>query len=293
MSNETSATNAEFTPADEFTKQAAESDNNEQVFETEELPEGVNPEDLGYEEISLDELEEEENFIGDKENSAETKLLEDIHNIPIISDKEKYKRIKDIVENGEIDYNSVNSVETMIYILHAVNEVIESRDYYKKYARRLSAKTPDGKELVDVNGLKDSLEAMYNVISEAKNTQSRKVRFEIMNTLNTLTILCRDVLSCYHQYDPNDIEAIVDWMNKLTDFPEYLSIFKDVYFSFVIGYVNSMLKKKKDISKVYIKALGILVKLNSRVLNVILKEKSEMYSPLVKYVKKIKEDNKL
>lgn len=276
----------ELIPADVFTLKQTEDEKDDDSDFTEDEFFGNDPEAMGYEEIDSEELAAMQ---GDH-SVIDEQLIYRLRNTPAINE-ERYHRLKKHLEAGHIDFQKINSVQTLIDLLETWQRMINESDVYNKIV--LGNKTYKKPPEVDISILLKSLNDVLDIISNEGTNPSRKLKSEISNTIDILSILCKKVFDNYEEYTPEDIILIVDWLNNISSFPEYMAIFKDMYINFVVTHVNNLLKEDNYIDNVYVKALGIIININSRVISVILKEKSEDYAQLVRYVKKLKTDNKI
>ena len=297
-------------------------ENPEVEFEeyNEEYNEEEDPEELGYEEMSLEEFREAylEASDSEEESSAsrrDREIIERLEALPMVKDiyfRERKKHLdadfaRRNMDNNPYEPNELRTVpwndqwEVLRDVMHLTARKLLTDPFFKKASLDAAMERgADEEELrqirrdgfIDVDKLISSLEQVAGILKDAYEA-SPELKFDIQETNRILVDLCVRVLEDYTNYDVEDLEKVVSWMNANTRYPFYLSLYKDAYFTFVVQFVNESLKHREDIGEVFIKALNYMIRSNSRVLSVIIKEKSEDFAPVAKYVKELKRANKL
>lgn len=301
--------------------------------------EDESPDELGYEEMTLEELEAAYmESVADDEISAMPKSVrddisddDDEHPVRSKSDNEIIDRLNKIPMARDIYFREQKKhldegfMKRNIGVLsNDICELNKTDDWFEKMeilkdamdmAARQLMTNPDTKQLrlkiaerdgespeqirkirklgmINVERLLSSLEQVSDIIKDSVDAPKDLV-YDIQDTNRILVELCQRVLEDYNNYEIEDIEKIISWMNRNNKYPTYLGLFKQVYFDFVIKFTNELLKHKQDVGDVFIRALNFMIKTNSRVLNVIIKEKSEDFAPVARYVRDLKKNNRL
>lgn len=294
------------------------------------------PEELGYEEMSLEEFEaayndavetdedgdedpedggiEEED--GRKMSRQDSEIINRLNKLPMARDiyfRERKKRYDEgflhrntsVMPGDPCEVNKAGTWDERMEILKdamdmAARRLMSDPEYKNLLLEDAKEDGADEEELrrirrmgmIDVDKLLASLDQVSEIIRDAY-TAPEDLRYDIQDTNRILVELCQRVLEDYTNYEIDDIEKVIDWMNRNAKYPSYLGLYKQIYFDFVIRFVNELLKYGQDIGDVFIKALNLMIKTNSRVLSVIIKEKSEDFAHVAKYVKELKRANKL
>ena len=301
-----------------------------------EYEEDESPEELGYEEMSLEEFEaaykdavetdesgdrgfeesEIEEEDGRKMSRGDSEIIERLNKLPIARDiyfRERKKRYDDgflkrntsVMPGDPCEVNAAKSWDERMEILKdamdmAARRLMSDPEYKNLLIDDAKADGAGEEELrrirrmgmIDVDKLIASLDQVSEIIRDAY-TAPEDLRYDIQDTNRILVELCQRVLEDYTNYEIDDIEKIINWMNKNAKYPSYLGLYKQIYFDFVIRFVNELLKYGQDIGDVFIRALNLMIKTNSRVLSVIIREKSEDFAHVAKYVRELKRANKL
>lgn len=291
--------------------------------EFEEYTEDENPKDLGYEEMTLEEFQAAylESMDGEEDESAakvtrrDKEIIERLEALPMARDiyfRERKKNLDEDFVKRNLDYNpyaqnELHSVpwnkswEVLSDVMHLTARNVMTDPVFKKAsiqaARERGVSEDEIRRIrkdgfIDVDKLLASLEQVSGILKDAYEA-SPELKFDIQETNRILVDLCIRVLEDYTNYDVEDLEKVIGWMNANTRYPFYLSLYKDAYFTFVVQFVNESLKHGEDIGEVFIRALNNMIRANSRVLSVIIREKSEDFAPVAKYVRELKRANKL
>lgn len=221
--------------------------------------------------------------------------------VSIEKDK-KAQNIRKALESGTYDYLSdVEDFDDHLEFLDSVQDMLmQSPLFVLEQLREKRAKavaqekadrlTHDG--AINIMDLCHSLDETYMI---SQQPSAVDIRQEITESMYTLMKMAKDVFGQAALYTDGELASLIGVLNKVCGNREFLGIAvsRDVYFRFVVDYANDLLAKHKEVPPEVISALNILIRINAKLLNVILLEKTEEYAPIIGYINGMKKNKKL
>lgn len=247
----------------------------------------------------LDEFPEED---VEKQRRKNRGFIDMNREAPVAGDQ-KVQQIRSALEKGVYDYGGdMENIQSHLDFMDAVMDMLLQSPMFiasqlKAKKEKLEDVERDGRRTarrkVDIDELCKAVDETRLLAEEMAG--DRSFRKEAVGTMDALFTIARTVFVNSSKYDGAELAKLIGSLNEVCSDRDFLSLAfsKDVYFSYIISYVNSLLREKKEVPAEAVEALNILITVNSRLINAVIMEKSETYAPIIQFLDGMRRKKKI